>query len=124
MTVTFDNRSKMPGEEVFLRGMFELAQGHTKYSISANVFGREWSAQARAFNWFIDHMFNHFEHLVTDNLEWWWRSGLMLHSMKRIWRRMVIASPNLEDIEDQLSILNYLFLLYLYYLIFRYLLLY
>ena len=114
--VVFDNRAVMSGEEVFLQGMFELAQGHTKHVASANVFGRDWSAQARAFNWFIDHIFDNFYHLVTDYLEWWWRSGLMKHSMLCIWRRMVLACPELKDIEDELSNSSNIFILFVHYL--------
>jgi len=45
---TFDNRSKMSGEEVFLMGLYELVSGANKHGI-ARVFGRDWSAQSRAF---------------------------------------------------------------------------
>ena len=64
----FDNRSEMSGEEVFLRGLYELVNGETKHNISRNVFGRDWSAQSRAFNYFINHIYNNLKHLVTDNL--------------------------------------------------------
>jgi hypothetical protein len=53
---TFDNRSKMAGEEVFLRGLYELVSGANKHEI-AGVFGRDWSAQSRAFKYFIEHMY-------------------------------------------------------------------
>jgi hypothetical protein len=43
----------MSGEEVFLRGLYELVSGETKHNISRNVFGRDWSAQSRAFKYFI-----------------------------------------------------------------------
>ena len=101
--VIFDNRSKLSGEEVLLRGLFEFAQGQTKHSISANVFGREWSIQSRAFNWFIDHVYDNFSHLLTDNLEWWWRTGLMHQSKNKIWGRMQLSCPELKDIDDLLS---------------------
>ena len=79
--VIFDNRPKPSGEEVLLRGLFEFELAQV---ISANVFGREWSIQSRAFNWFIDHVYDNFSHLLTDNLEWWWRTGLMLQSKNKI----------------------------------------
>ena len=44
--VKFDNGSKMSGEEVFLRGLYELASGETKHKISTNMFGREWTIQS------------------------------------------------------------------------------
>ena len=59
----------MSGEEVMLRGLYELASGETKHKISANVFGREWSSQSRAFSWFMDHIYANFSHLVKDNEE-------------------------------------------------------
>jgi len=45
----------MPMEEVLLRELYELVGGKTKQKISI-VFGREWSAQARAFSWFINRV--------------------------------------------------------------------
>ena len=35
----FDNRSEMTGEEVFLRGLYDLVNGEAKHNISRNVFG-------------------------------------------------------------------------------------
>ena len=108
--VRFENRVVMPGEEIFLRGLYELCQGESKHSIAVNVFGREWSTQVRAFNYFIDHVYNNFHHLITNNLEWWWNSGLMEHSREAVWRRMITSSPLLEDIDDLLrrSIASYI----------------
>ena len=64
----------MAGEEVFLRGLFELVSGANKHEI-AKVFGRDWSAQARAFKYF---MYSNFKHLVMDNLQWWYRNGMLI----------------------------------------------
>ena len=61
--VTFDNRAVMYGEEVFLRGLYELVGGENKQKI-CKTFGREFSAQVRAFSWFMDYMFVNFHHLV------------------------------------------------------------
>ena len=36
----FDNRTKMAGQEVFLRGLYELVSGANKHEI-ARVFGRD-----------------------------------------------------------------------------------
>jgi hypothetical protein len=58
------NRSAMKEEEVFLRGLYELCSGENQEKISAHVFGREFSAQSRAFTYFIKHMYNNIEHLV------------------------------------------------------------
>ena len=40
-TVVLDNGSKCPGEEVLLRGLYELVNGEDKNSIAVNVFGRD-----------------------------------------------------------------------------------
>ena len=89
--IVFDNKSKMTGEEVFLRGLYELASGETKHKISANVFGREWSIQSRAFSWFILHVHDTFGHLVTDNLAWWHRNGFFESSRIAIFKKMSYA---------------------------------
>ena len=64
------NRSKLSGEEVFLRGMYELVSGADQFSISENVFGGDQSLQSRAFSAFIDHIYIYstFLDLLTDNL--------------------------------------------------------
>jgi hypothetical protein len=82
--VKFDNRGKMSGEEVFLRGLYELAHGETKENIALNVFGRHVSDQSRAFKYFIDHMYQNFRHLVFDNLNWWKESGWIQRSAEAI----------------------------------------
>lgn len=84
----FDNKSVMSGEEVFLRGLYELVSGETKHNVSRNVFGRDWSAQSRAFKYFINHMFDNFQHLVTNNLHWWYRNGFFASSADAIGRKM------------------------------------
>ena len=61
-TMIFDNRSRMPGEEVYLGGLYELINGATKRVVSLTVFGRDWSAQSRAFKCFITNMFFSFKH--------------------------------------------------------------
>lgn len=88
-TVWFQNRSKMRGEEVFLRGLYELVSGETKYKIAKNVFGRDFNIQSRVFSWFIDHIFSNFKHLVNDNLAWWFRNGFVQRSGDAIWAKMI-----------------------------------
>ena len=61
------NGSKMNGEEVFLRGLYELATGASKMEI-AEIFGRYYSDQSRSFDYFINRMYNMFHHLVDNNL--------------------------------------------------------
>ena len=66
----FNNKSIMRGEEVFLRGLYELVTAETKHNIAANIFGRDWSAQSRAFDYFINHIhsvngpMNNFENAI------------------------------------------------------------
>ena len=87
--VKFKNgMKKMPGEEVFLRGLFELVSGAKKHLIAEHVFGRDFSAQSRAFLYFIDHVDNNFNHLVTDNLEWWFENGFWEISAAAIEEKM------------------------------------
>lgn len=82
-TVQFANRSAMSGEEVFLRGLYELCTGADHYIISA-IFGRDASTQSRAFAYFIMHVYNNFHHLVHDNLAWWYNNGFFATSARAI----------------------------------------
>jgi hypothetical protein len=79
-TVRLENQSVFSGEEIFLRGLFELARkfptGHKKTSV-ADTFRRHPSDQSRAFKYFINHIFDTFYDLVENNLQWWEDCGLM-----------------------------------------------
>jgi len=75
--VKFENRSKMKGEEVFLRGLYELVNGENQYNISENVFGRDQSQQSRAFSFFITYLDETFYDLLSDNLQWWYDKGFI-----------------------------------------------
>ena len=48
----------MPGEEVLLRGLYELVSGDDQFDISNEIFGRDQPAQSRAFSFFVDHVFS------------------------------------------------------------------
>ena len=102
-TVKFNNRAKMSGEEVMLRGLYELASEETKHKISANVFGREWSSQSRAFSWFMDHIYANFSHLVKDNVSWWHRNGFFENSRAAIFKRIssVLKSSGKPDLAEE-----------------------
>jgi len=78
--VHFSNRSVLPGEEVFLRGMYELSTGMVQHRIARNIFGSSDSVQSRAFLAFIDHIYDHFSNLVLDNLDWWYDEGYIRES--------------------------------------------
>ena len=82
--VRLDNGSKMPGEEVMLRSLYELVSGEDQYNIAVNVFGRDQSQQSRALKWFLNHMYSTFQDLVTDNLDWWYQNGYLYQSMVAI----------------------------------------
>ena len=92
-SIIFDNRSRMSGEEVFLRGLYELVSGANKHTIALSTFGRDWTAQSRAFKWFIHHVYHNFKHLVTDNLDWWYRNGFFELSRRAIFNNMRKVEP-------------------------------
>ena len=74
----------MRGEEVFLRGLYELSGGENQLKISSFVFGRDGTAQSGAFKYFINHIYDKFHHLVTNNLLWWYRNGFFESSVNAI----------------------------------------
>jgi hypothetical protein len=80
--VILENGSKMSGEELMLRGIYELVSGEDQYNICTNVFGRDQTQQSRAFKYFINHMYDHFQDLLTNNLHWWYRQGYLHQSME------------------------------------------
>jgi len=81
--------SVLKGVEVFLRGLYELRTGENQHRISRNVFGfGDQPLQSRAFSWFIDYVYNNFHHLVHDNLEWFFRNGLIEQSAEAIKNKM------------------------------------
>jgi len=83
-----NNGSAISGEEVFLRGLYELSSGENHEKISANIFGREFSAQSRAFSYFTKHLFTTFQHLLTNNMPWVFRNGLVEDSAEAIGRKL------------------------------------
>jgi len=94
--VVFSNGSYLSGEEVFLRGLFELGTGYSQYTI-ATIFGREQSLQSRAFNWFIDHIFGTFLYLLQDSLERWFNEGFVEQSNKKINDKLRQLGLTFED---------------------------
>jgi hypothetical protein len=85
---TFSNGSVMVGEELMLRGLYELVTGESQFSISESIFGRHQSDQSRAFTYFINHIYTNFLHLVTNNLNWWYESGFLQLSCNAIRKKM------------------------------------
>jgi hypothetical protein len=83
-----ENGINMPGEELFLRGLYELCSGENQEHIAANIFGSEHTRQGRAFKYFIHHMYNNFAKLVKDNLTWWFRNNFAALSAAAIGGKM------------------------------------
>jgi hypothetical protein len=82
----------MPGEEILLRCLYELSSGETKHKVAINIFGRDGSAQSRAFTYFINHIIVNFENLLSDNLEWWFRNGFAKESAEAFEHKMGMTS--------------------------------
>ena len=59
----------MTGEEIMLRGLYELVSRDDQYIIANEIFGKDQPAQSRAFSFFINHVYSHFQDILTDNLE-------------------------------------------------------
>ena len=93
------NRCSMQGEEVLLRGLYELVAGERQITISDKVFGRENTQQSRAFSCFIDHIYTNFHHLVHDNLNWWHITGLMEVSAKAIKDKLRFIAEGCEFVD-------------------------
>ena len=82
----------MKGEEILLRGLYELCSGEYQHKIADNIFGRLMSDQSRSFKWFINHAYDNFGHLVLNNLEWWYRNGFFTVSANAIGSKMQLWS--------------------------------
>ena len=78
-----ENGSVLSGEEILLRGLYELVSGADQHEIIA-IFGNDQTVQSRAFKYFINHIYDIFLHLVTDNLQWWYNGGYMHQSRDAI----------------------------------------
>ncbi len=88
----------MSDEEVMLRGLYELVSGEDQHNISANVFGREQTAQSRAFKFFINHIYYTFYDLLTDNLEWWRDNGFLKESKAAITAKLRELGIDIDDV--------------------------
>jgi len=87
MYCVLSNGITVPAEEILLRGLFEFRSGEIKDDVT-DIFGRDQSAQTRAFDYFIDFVFENYRHLVNDNLEWWYNNGFWAKSAAAIENRM------------------------------------
>ena len=86
--IVLSNGSVMSGEEIFLRGLYELITGEFQSSVAINVFGRDLSQQSRAFSYFIDYIYHNFCYLLLDNLSWFKESGLLEKSRLAIRKKL------------------------------------
>ena len=93
--VVLDNESTMSGEEIMLRGLYEIVTGENQECIGMHVFGRDQSAQSRAFKWLNEHMYNEHHVLVHDNLAWFFRNGLVAQSAEAIGAKLDTNNENL-----------------------------
>ena len=75
-----NNGGSMSGEEIFLRGLYEVCTGANQQIMCETLFGREQSQQSRAFTKFINHMYDNYAHLLKKSLGWWYRNGFFRKS--------------------------------------------
>jgi len=100
----FDNRMVMSGEEVCLRALYELISGEDQHNIGRNVFGRDQSAQSRAFSYFINHIYETCcDLLVGENLEWWFENGYVDQSRQAITAKLEALGFDSDDFDGNVS---------------------
>ena len=80
----------MPGKVVLLRGLYELVSGDDKFVIANKI------------SFFIDHVFSHFQDILTDNLEWWFQNGYFMQSMLAIKEKF--GNAGFKTIDNIISI--------------------
>ena len=85
--VVFDNKATMRGEELMLRGLYELVTGNDQNEVAV-VFGCDQTRQSRSLTYFLKHVYSTFLDLLTDNLDWWYTNGYLQKSMEAIKAKM------------------------------------
>lgn len=91
----------MSGEEVFCRGLFEFRTGVNQFIIANEIFGLYQPNQSFAFTFFLEHIYENFIDLVTDNLDWWYRKGWLHKSKDAITSKMAHLGYTFDDPMDQ-----------------------
>ena len=86
---TLSNRARVRGQEILLRGLYELTTGEGEFAISRKIFGGDQSLQSRSFSSFVDHIEENFSYLVDDNLQWFYDNGFHEASCRAIERKMM-----------------------------------
>ena len=82
----------LSGEEVLLRGLYELVSGENQYRIAANVFGVDQPLQSKAWTAFIMYVYVTFGSLLTDRLPWFYKNGHLHRSAEAIQKKMDCTS--------------------------------
>ena len=90
----------MSGKEVLLRGLYELVSGSPQFTTCEAVFGRDQSQQSRAFKFFINHIYDNFLFLVTDNLQWWNDKGFFAESNAAIKAKLEELGLDFDDVNQ------------------------
>jgi hypothetical protein len=94
------SRHFISGEEVLLRGLYELASGENQHKIAANVFGKDQPFQSRAFKTFIEFVYAEHSHLLSNNLDWWFRNGFFRLSADAIANKIGFADNRIAHFID------------------------
>ena len=86
--VTFKYGHSFSGEEVFIRGLYEMVTADNQHRMCRNVFGGQQPQQSMCFNFFTDFIHDNWKHLVQDNLNWWYKTGWFARSANYIRLKM------------------------------------
>jgi hypothetical protein len=70
-TAILQNLAKVTGEEVSLRGLFEIRRGNGQFDCAEHGFGTDSSAQSTTYSWLINYVHRCLKHLGCDNLDLW-----------------------------------------------------
>jgi len=93
-------RHVFSGEEVFLRGLYELVTAENQHRICRNVFGGQQPHQSMCFNYFIKFMFTNWRKLVQGNLRWWYKTGWFHKSAEYIRKKLGLPENNVAFFID------------------------
>jgi len=92
------------GEELLLRGLYELVSGEDQYNIAENIFGGDQSLQSRIFSYFIDFLYSRCLRLMTNNIEWWLKEGFLLESCHAIQNKLLEYGLDVRNRRDGIGL--------------------
>lgn len=95
-----ENNSRMSGKEVLMRGLYELVSGSPQFTTCEAVFGRDQSQQSRAFKFFVNHIYENFLFLVTNNLQWWHDNGFFEESNAAIQSKLEELNLQFDEVNQ------------------------